>query len=111
MNATSECSEHRAKTGVVRVAVLWPRTVAALSALPRRTSAVFLTNGTKMRHNYQTIYKAFKAIRTATNLNEVQLSHIRDGAYTAACEAENVQEHHAEILAGHGTGSKDRYVK
>lgn len=104
-------STDRAKTRVVRIAVLWERTVTALNALPRRTEAVFITDGTKMQHNYQTVYKAFKAIRTATKLHHVQLAHIRDGAYTSACEADNVQAHHAEMLAGHGTGAKDRYVK
>lgn len=102
---------HREKTSVVRIAVLWPRTVAALRKLPRHTDALFLTNGTKMRHNYQTVYKAFKALRKSVeSAAEIQLSDIRDGAYTSAVEA-GVELDRVKLLAGHSTGISDAYVK
>ena len=102
----------RCKTGIVRVATLWGRTVAVLKKLPRTTEAVFITSGTKMRHNYQTIYKAFKAARKAAALAEadVQFSHVRDGAYTSAIEA-GVDITLVRVLAGHATGISDHYVK
>ena len=101
----------REKTGVVRVAVLWARTIEAIRALPRQADSVFVTNGTKTRFAYQTLWKLFSKLRDSAGLTHVQFCHIRDGAYTAACEGEGVQEHHAEMLAGHQTGEKDRYVK
>jgi integrase len=100
---------HRAKTGIVRVAVLWQRTMEALAKLPKDTDAIFLTSGTRMRHNYQTFYKNFKAVRKAAKVN-VQVSDIRDGSYTAAVEA-GIELHICKLLAGHASGIDDHYVK
>jgi integrase len=98
----------RNKTGVPRVAVLWAETIAALKALDRRTEAVSLTDATRQQHNGNTVAKAFRRIRHNPKL---QFSHVRDGAYTSACESSAVQFDHARILAGHRTGMADHYVK
>ena len=103
------CTE-RSKTGIVRIATLWPRTVDALRKLPKVISPIFVTSGTKMQHNYQTVYKTFKAVRKAANLPAVQFGHIRDGAYTAAVEAGIVLDV-CRLLAGYATGISDHYVK
>lgn len=41
---------------------------------------------------------------------DVQFSHLRDGGYTAAVHALGVDAKFAELLAGHKTGMKDKYV-
>jgi hypothetical protein len=43
--------------------------------------------------------------------DKITFRQIRNGAYTAACEGDGIEAHQAEILAGHHTGMKDRYVK
>jgi integrase len=103
-------STARGKTGIVRVAVLWPRTVAALRKLPKSADAIFVTRGTKMQHNYQTLYKAFKSLRSSAKHVDVQFAQIRDGAYTAAVEA-GIELDVCRILAGHATGISDHYIK
>jgi integrase len=101
----------RTKTGVIRVAVLWDRTIAALKALLRSDDdMIFRTEGTRMQHNYQTVYKAFKALRKRVpSASAVQLSHIRDGAFTASVRAK-VEMDYCRIYAGHATGMSDRYI-
>ena len=100
----------RPKTGVVRVAMLWPETVAALRQLPADDGPPFRTKTTRMQHTYQSAYKAFKALRTEAQLPSVQFSQIRDGAYTAAVQA-GTDLNSCKLLAGHATGIPDRYVK
>jgi hypothetical protein len=63
-----------------------------------------------MQHNYQTVYKAFKSLRKAAGLKDVQFAQIRDGAYTSAVEA-GVELDVCRLLAGHATGISDHYVK
>ena len=41
---------------------------------------------------------------------EVTFSHLRDGGYTASSNALGVDAKFAELLAGHKTGMKDKYV-
>jgi integrase len=102
----------RGKTKVARVAVLWPRTIDVLQRLPRTTDTIFLTAATKQQHNANTLGKAFRRLRTATKIPDtVKVSHVRDGAYTAACEGQGVQYEHVRILAGHRSGMSDHYVK
>jgi integrase len=109
--AKAVLTTERSKTSVVRVATLWAESVAALRQVPRQTNAVFLTDATRMQHNYQTVYKSFKAVRKAAKLDGlVQLSDIRDGSYTAAVEA-GVDLNVCRLLAGHVTGISDHYVK
>jgi hypothetical protein len=60
---------------------------------------------------YQTIYKAFKALRKSSGIGvDVQFAHIRDGAYTAAVEA-GTDIDLCRLLAGHAMGISDHYVQ
>lgn len=102
-------STARNKTGIVRIATLWPETVAALRQLRRKSDAVFLTEaGTQA--DYLCVYRLFKIVRKAAGLEKVQFSQIRDGAYTAAVEG-GVDLNVCRLLAGHATGISDHYVK
>lgn len=101
----------RNKTGVVRVCTLWNETIQALSSLPRRGDVVFHSK-TGGQHTYDSFESEWRDLREIAHIpSSVQLSHIRDGSYTAAVDADDVKFEHAEILAGHQTGMADRYVK
>jgi integrase len=100
----------RCKTGIVRIAVLWNRTIQALRKLPRAGEVIFITSGTKMQHNYQTLYQSFHELRGKVELADVQFAQLRDGAYTAAVEA-GIPLDTCRLLAGHATGISDHYVK
>jgi integrase len=102
----------RGKTGVARVAVLWPATVEAVRKLDVRDGILFRTDSTRQAHNANTIRKAFRDLRGEAEVSgDVQFAHIRDGAYTFACEGEGVQFEHARVRAGHRSGISDNYVK
>jgi integrase len=102
----------RGKTQVVRAAVLWPETVEALKALPRidGIASPFLTAATRQGHNANTITKYYRQLRkTAGVCESVKFAHVRDGAYTAACQSAPYDI--ARILGGHRCGMADHYVK
>jgi integrase len=102
------CTE-RSKTRITRVAMLWPQTIAVLQKLPRKAQPLFVTEaGTQA--DYLCIYRMFKTTRNAAELDIVQFSQIRDGAYTAAVEA-GTDLNICRLLAGHAIGISDHYVK
>jgi integrase len=99
----------RPKTGVSRVAVLWPETVAALKALPREGDHVFYT-----RVRSYTVFSALDAwrkYREAAGLGgDITFCMVRDAAFTIAC-AETTSDM-ARVLAGHRlAGAVDNYVR
>jgi integrase len=101
----------RNKTGVTRIATLWPITVDVLRKLPRQhgVDAIFQTEiGTQA--DYLSVYRLFKPIRIAVKLAQIQLAQIRDGSYTAAVEA-GTDLNLCKLLAGHAVGISDHYVK
>jgi integrase len=103
---------HRLKRGhVVRVAVLWDETVEALRALPRRGQSPYVfTSPHGTRYNKNTKINDFKDFRERFGVPNVTFSHIRDGAYTVACQF--AEEKFSRILAGHKfAGLTDNYVK
>jgi integrase len=100
---------HRAKNGqVVRVAVLWPETVAALAAVKRRGDFVFIAaHGEAL--GISGAGKRFRALRKAAGVSATA-AQLRDGALTAAASA-NVNKQLCDVLAGHRSGISDHYVK
>lgn len=101
---------HRKKTGkCVRVAVLWPDTVQAVNSLKKRGEYLFVAS-----HGKQIGIKGaelrFRNLRDAAGIPHVTSSQLRDGAYTAAVEA-NVNQQLCQLLVGHRTGIADHYVK
>lgn len=101
---------HRAKTGkCVRVAVLWKETLEAINGLPRRGSHLFY-NRAAAPLGIKGAEKRFRDLRDASELPHVTSSMLRDGAYTAAVEA-NVTSTLCRLLVGHRCGLQDNYVK
>lgn len=96
---------------IPRAATLWPETVAALKLIPRRGQYVFIsTHGT--RYNKNTRVNDFRELRIKAGLpDEVTFDTLRDGSYTAAINAPDVEERFARVLAGHTSpGLQDSYV-
>ncbi len=102
----------RSKTGVPRVAVLWGRTITALKAAPRKAKHSHLfQNSVGTPYQPEQIRRGFNRLREAAGVSkDVKVSHIRDGAYTAAIEG-GADATHAMLLAGHAAGMKDAYVR
>ena len=103
-------ASRRRKTGIVRVAKLWKRTIAALRKVKRHAAdAVFVTTtGTPLSANV--LSKRFAKLRKAAGVDaSVTLDRIRDGAYTAAVAA-GVPLEEVKLLAGHSTGISDAYA-
>jgi len=104
----------RGKTGIIRIAVLWPRTVKALKAYfaaePHHRDHVFINvNGAPYNANH--ITRNFRRRRKEAKLSDsVTFDQIRDGSYTAVVEAGHDLQM-AKLIAGHGTGIPDHYLK
>ncbi len=108
-------SRRKKRGRCIRAAVLWSETIEALNAIPRRGTSpyVFVSkHGTRFNSNSRGNEFA-DILRAKAGLSkDVTWSHLRDGAYTAACEAQQVEEKYARLLAGHRSpGLQDRYVK
>jgi integrase len=104
-------SRRKKRGRCIRASMLWPETVEALRAVPRRGNSPYVftsTHGT--RYNRNTKINDFKSFREKIGVVGVTFSHLRDGAYTSACHALGVDWKFAELLAGHKTGMKDKYV-
>ena len=94
----AELATARPKTKVGRIAKLWPETVKAIAALPRRGEYVFNTS----RRSYTTFsaLEVFRRYREAAGFDEkVTFSMIRDAAFSIACSAGSLEAPRA--LAGH----------
>lgn len=100
----------RSKTGVSRIAVLWPETLAAVKALPHdRDEEVFCT---KVRsYTVHSVGDKFEKYRDAAEVDKaVTFSWIRDAAYSTAMQATDFTK--AELLAGHRLpGTADAYLR
>lgn len=104
----------RGKKMQPRVAVLWDRTTEALRAYleaePHEQDVVFITQYGGP-YTGQGLRNAWRYLRAKVGLPaDVELAHIRDGAYTNAI-AGGADVLHAQILAGHKSGIKDSYIK
>jgi integrase len=101
---------HRKKTGrCVRIGVGWPETMAALAKVKRRGDFIFYNNAGKPL-GIKGAELRFRKLRKAAKVDHVTSSMMRDGAYTAAVEA-NINEQLCRLLAGHRSGISDHYVK
>jgi integrase len=104
----------RNKTTVVRVGMLWPRTLQALEALrpkrPAKDAPVFLS-GLGRRWSPKTVNTQYRQLRKTAGLgDEVKCEDCRDAAYTAAVES-GADLVRVKLLAGHTTGISDYYAK
>ncbi|MEX0884995.1 MAG: tyrosine-type recombinase/integrase [Phycisphaeraceae bacterium] len=104
----------RSKTHIVRVGVLWDRTVTALKEIrPSNAGSkqpVFLSKLGR-RWSEKTANVQFRALRQKAGVpTKVKAEDLRDGAYTAAVEA-GVELTQAKLLAGHSTGIPDHYAQ
>lgn len=99
----------RSKTGVIRIGVLWDRTIEGMEKLPRRGESVFVTAAGERPSRY-TVGDWWRTLRkTAGVASSVKFDSVRDGAYTAAVEA-GIDINEALLLAGHRVGISDYYV-
>ena len=110
LEAGTFVGRRRKRGRCLRVATLWPETLAALKALPRHGDSpyVFVSRvGTKFKAT--SLRVSFKAW-SRPDLAHVSWSHLRDGAYTAASHG-SPDERLARLLAGHkAPGLSDKYV-
>lgn len=103
-----ELVSRRNKTGISRIAVLWPETVAALKALPQDRETIF---NTRVRsYTTYSVTEVWARYRTAAGMpKSVTFSHLRDAAYSLALK---VSWEQAEMLAGHKLpGTSDNYLR
>jgi len=105
------CTRRNKRGRVIRCATLWPETVQSLKTIQRTDGPYLFTSAYGTRFNTSGQWKTWEKIRKAAGLPNVQLDDIRDGAYTAACNASGVEEKFARLLAGHRShGLQDNYV-
>jgi integrase len=100
----------RAKTGIIRAAALWPRTIAALKRVPCTPGKVFKSSRGDAYHP-NSFRKLFATLRKVAKVPaSIEYNSIRDGAYTAAV-ASGVPEQLARVMAGHkAPGLADHYI-
>ncbi|MEM1097146.1 MAG: site-specific integrase [Planctomycetota bacterium] len=95
---------------IPRAGVIWDETRQAMADLGSRSEYVFTSrHGTKFSKNSRV--NMFAKLRKRVGLpDSVKMSHIRDAAYTTACQATS-DERWARVLAGHrAPGLQDNYV-
>ena len=105
---TGEVVTRRPKTGVSRVGILWPETIAALKKLPRKGEYIFYT-----RARSYTVFSAladWRKYREAVGLGEeTTFGMIRDFSFTVAAR---ISVDQARVIAGHRLpGQADAYVR
>ncbi|HEV2292826.1 MAG TPA: tyrosine-type recombinase/integrase [Tepidisphaeraceae bacterium] len=107
--ASGELVTRRSKTGVSRVAVLWPETIKALKKVDRRGDYIF--NTSRRSYLVNSVLKVWRRYRADAKLaDDVTFSGIRDAGFTIACRAATLDQ--ARVLAGHRLpGATDFYVR
>ena len=101
----------RPKTGVSRVAILWPETVAALRRVPAWDGIPFVFNTSRRSFTSNSVLKAWRSYRSKAGFgDETTFGQIRDAAYSIACQSATLDQ--ARALAGHRfPGMSDAYVR
>ena len=104
----------RPKTGVIRAAVLWDRTVEAIKAYqakePHGSDFLFISE-TGLPYNSNHLGRNFRRRREKAGLPDtVTMDMFRDGAFTAAVQGCD-NPVHADVYAGHQSGMRDHYVQ
>lgn len=99
----------RYKTGkCLRVALLWPETIEALEALPKKIDHIFQADhGGAI--TVSGANKRFLRIRAEAELERVTGSQFRDSASTAMAEA-GIAKDYRNMVKGHRNGMDDEYV-
>ena len=106
--ATGGFVSRRSKTGVSRIAVLWPSTLAAIQPLARDRDEIFCT-GVRSYVSHS-VGVRFNKYRDAAGVKDVTFSWIRDASYSTAMQATDFAK--AELLAGHRLpGTADAYLR
>ena len=103
-----ELVTRRNKTGISRIAMLWPETLKALKALPHTQDTIF---NTRIRsYTTHSVIAGWARYRKAAGVAvTVTFSHLRDAAYTLALK---VSWQQAEMIAGHQLpGTSDHYLR
>lgn len=101
----------RPKTGVSRVATLWPQIVAALKKIPKRDGVDAIFNTNVRSHTILSVLRSWRRYRKAAGYGEeLTFGQIRDAAYSIACQNASLDQ--AKALAGHRfPGMADAYVR
>lgn len=101
----------RPKTGVSRVAVLWPEVITALKKIPKRDGVDAIFNTSIRSHTILSVLRAWRRYRNAAGYGEeLTFGQIRDAAYSIACQSGTLDQ--AKALAGHRfPGMADAYVR
>jgi len=105
----------RRKTGSVRIAVLWERTVAAIreyqQANPHEAESLFV-NKDGRPYNANHVSRNWRRLRKKAGVDDsVEFAALRDAAYSSAIEG-GADVDHARLLAGHRLpGVTDAYIK
>jgi integrase len=111
LDAGTFCTKRNKRGRVIRASTLWSITLDALKTIRRTGSTYVFTSSHGKRYNAKGQWKTWNKIRIAAGLPHIQLDDIRDGAYTAACNAAGVEDKVSSCFAGHSHGMKDRYVE
>ncbi|MGC4031459.1 MAG: site-specific integrase [Tepidisphaeraceae bacterium] len=105
----AELATRRNKTGVPRVACLWPQTVAALKALPRKEGIERIFHAARGPLYRQGINRLWTTYRKVAGVPDgIVYSQIRDASFTIAARHDI---NAARLLNGHKlAGAADAYV-
>lgn len=102
----------REKKGLPRAAILWPRTIEALKKIRRQLTGPVFKSSRGTAYHENSLKKIFAEMRELAGVPEtVKFENLRDGAYTACCNA-GVADNTSKFLMGHKLrGEGDHYAE
>jgi len=114
-NGTFTCIRHKTRhMRIPRAATLWAETIEAVRPLIRSDRKYIFTSPRGCKYSSTSRHDEFAKLRDKAKLpDDVKYSHIRDGAYTVACnEGKSTEsERLSKVFAGHEAGMSDAYVR